>query len=410
MSATANARPVRTVLFSTLYPSAARPAHGVFVETRLRELLKHGEVQTRVVAPVPWFPSQNPRFGEYSRFAATLRREQRNGIDVLHPRYPLPPKVGMTLAPLLLALGARSALQRLRDEGFDFDLIDAHYFYPDGVAAALLAHWFKRPLVITARGSDINLIASHAAPRAMMRRAARLAGACVGVSAALVDAMAAIGLPRDRLHVMRNGVDLQRFHPVEPTKARALLGLKGSPLLLSVGNLVPPKGHDLCIDALALLRVQHPQAQLLILGGGPERERLLAHAAERGVADAVTLAGTVPNAELAPWYSAADFLLLASSREGWPNVLLEAMACGTPALATRVGGIPEVINNARAGKLFDERSGEAIARCIQSALGTPIDRAAVRRHAQQFGWDQTSHRQAELFSRLVATPLEHACA
>ena len=119
-------RPVRTLLFSTLYPSSARPIHGIFVETRLRELLKTGAVQTRVVAPVPWFPSTNPRFGEYACMARTPAREQRNGIDVLHPRYPLLPKVGMTIAPVLLALACIRPIQRLITDGFDFDVIDAH--------------------------------------------------------------------------------------------------------------------------------------------------------------------------------------------------------------------------------------------------------------------------------------------
>ena len=84
---------IRTLLFSTLYPSSVRPIHGIFVETRLRELLKSGEVETRVVAPVPWFPLSGERFGEYGKFAATPRFECRNGVEVHHPRYFLPPKI-----------------------------------------------------------------------------------------------------------------------------------------------------------------------------------------------------------------------------------------------------------------------------------------------------------------------------
>lgn len=395
-------RPVRTLLFSTLYPSAARPVHGIFVETRLRELLKTGAVQTRVVAPVPWFPSTAPRWGEWARMAASPLREMRHDIDVLHPRYALPPKVGMTVAPLLLALGARAALQRVRDEGFDFDVIDAHYYYPDGVAAALLSRWFDRPLTITARGSDINLIARFAMPRRLMRWAAKQASACIGVSAALVEAMRNAGLPDDRLLTLRNGVDLSRFHPQDPVATRAKLGLHGSPLLLSVGNLIPLKGHDLCIAAMALVRRSYPEARLVIVGAGPERERLQAQAAALGIGDAVVLAGTVPHGALADWYSAADLLLLASSREGWPNVLLESMACGTPALATRVGGTPEIITGPAAGALFVERSAEAIAVAVAMALARPPDREAVRRHAEQFGWEPTSRAQIDLFSRLSA--------
>jgi hypothetical protein len=164
------AKPLRVLLFSTLYPSSARPLHGIFVETRLRELLRHGQdqdrpMQARVVAPVPWYWSTDASHGKYAAMVNTPLRETRNGIDVRHPRFFTLPKIGMYTAPLMLALGARQALSDIRREGFDFDLIDAHYYYPDGVAAALLAHWFGKPLVVTARGSDVNLIPNHTVPR-----------------------------------------------------------------------------------------------------------------------------------------------------------------------------------------------------------------------------------------------------
>ena len=182
--------PIRTLLFSTLFPSEVRPGHGIFVETRLRELLASGQIQTKVVAPVPWFFSTDDRFGNYARMARTPLRETRQGVDIQHPRYFLPPKVGMNIAPFMLALGAVPAVRRLIGEGFDFDVIDAHYYYPDGVAAAILAWYFKKPFVVTARGSDINLIAEHAIPGNMIRWAADKASASIGVSVALTGAMA----------------------------------------------------------------------------------------------------------------------------------------------------------------------------------------------------------------------------
>lgn len=399
------ARRLRTVLFSTLYPSAERPVHGIFVETRLRELLKTGEVDTRVVAPVPWFPSTAARWGERAAMARTPRCETRHGIEVVHPRYPLIPKVGMTLAPLMLAAAARPALQRLKDEGFDFDLIDAHYYYPDGVAAALLARHFKRPLVITARGTDLNLIPQHALPRRMIHWAARQADASVGVCAALMDVLRGWeGIDAGRLHVFRNGVDLQRFQPLPAAAMRAALaaqGITGSPLLLSVGHLVERKGHHIAIEALAALRATQPNAALAVLGAGEEHARLLALAQRLGVADAVYLPGAVPNAELARWYSAADALVLASSREGWANVLLEAMACGTPVVATDIWGTPEVVAHPAAGRLVRERSGAAFAAELAALLAAPPERAATRRYAEGFSWEATSQAQLGLFHRLA---------
>ena len=392
------AAPIQTLLLSTLYPSSVRPGHGIFVETRLRELLKDGQVATKVIAPVPWFPSANPRFGDYATLARTPAREQHNGIDVLHPRFLVAPKVGMNLAPFALAATALRSAKKLLAEGFDFDLIDAHYFYPDGVAAAIVARALGKPLFITARGSDVNLIAQHAWPRRMMLWAARQATGCIGVSQALVNAMHQLGMPADRLHMLRNGVDLDRFQAMDRAHARARIGHEGQPLLLSVGNLIALKGHDLCIDALALLLPQHPGARLLVVGVGPDSDKLTRYATDQGVADRVHLVGAVPNAELPHWYSAADCLLLASSREGWPNVLLEAMACGTPVVASNVGGIPEIVSSPRLGRLLPQRDAKTLAASIHEVLLAALDRSAVRAYAQSFGWQETSQRQHNLFA------------
>ncbi len=401
-------RPIRTLLFSTLYPSAERPGHGIFVETRLREILGTGQVESHVVAPVPWFPSRHARFGARAAMARTPAREVRHGIDVRHPRYALLPKVGMSSAPLTLALGARRAVQRLLDEGFDFDLIDAHYFYPDGVAAALLARWFRKPLVITARGSDVNVIAEHALPRRLMRWASQQASASVGVSAALAQRLRDIGAPPDRVHVLRNGVDTERFAP--QLEARQRLGVQGAPLLLSVGNLLPVKRHGLVIEALALLRPDFPQARLAIVGGGPLQAELAAKAAALGLADAVQMVGAVSQDRLVSWYGAADLLVLASSREGWPNVLLESMACGTPVLASRVGGVPEIVNNPAVGMSAVFDTPAALAGALRLAMEQGFCRDAVRQHALGMGWGQVNAGQLELFARVMAVPPAFAAA
>lgn len=402
-------RPVRSLLFSTLYPSEARPTHGIFVETRLRELLKLGAVEVRVVAPVPWFPSRSPRWGDYARIARTPARESRHSIDVLHPRYLLLPKVGMQLAPLTMALGARGAVQQLLDEGFDFDLIDAHYYFPDGVAAAILARWFDRPFCVTARGTDLNLIPAYRLPRAMMHWTAQRAQASIGVCAALMDVLRSWdGIDGKRLHVMRNGVDLERFRPMPPAAMRQELGLADRPTLISVGHLIERKGHHLAVEALALLLAQGTDAQLLIVGEGEERPLLESLVRDKGLGERVRLVGSVPNTELARWYSAADVLILASSREGWANVLLEAMACGTPVVATKIWGTPEVVTTDAVGLLVDERSGAGLAAALSRLLGQPRDRAAVRRYAEGFGWAETSQRQVDLFRRLAAERSGHA--
>jgi len=370
----------------------------------LRELLATGSIETRVVAPVPWFFSTHPRFGDYAMTARIPKREMLSGIDVSHPRYFLAPKVGMTMAPLAMALGALPALRRLQREGFDFDLIDAHYFYPDGVAAALLAKWIGKPYVVTARGSDLNLIAQYRLPRQMMHWAADNARMSIGVSAALTAILRDWGLVPERLSVMRNGVDLQRFAPMNPSDARMHLRLDGDPVLLSVGNLVELKGHDIVIGALPRLLRTHPGAKLVIVGAGHQRDALIALAELLGVRAHVDFVGRQPNQELFRWYSAADLLVLASSREGWPNVLLEAMACGTPVVATRVSGIPEVVAADVAGRLVDRRDADGFAAAIEVLLQDRLDRALVRSYAEKFSWQHTTQAQLALFKSVAFGP------
>ena len=395
---------IRTITFSTLFPNSAQPTHGIFVANRLSHLLGSGEVSTKIVAPIPWFPSTNPRFGEYARYAAVPRSEQLLAQHVYHPRYPVIPKIGMLLAPMLLYLGARATVASILRGGFNFDLIDAHYFYPDGIAAVLLGKTFGKPVVITARGTDINLIADDPLPRRMIQWAAREAAGVITVCQALKDRLIEIGVAAQSIRVLRNGVDLEIFQPVDRDAARAKHGLS-SKVLLSVGHLIPRKAHHLVIQALALL----PDATLLIAGNGPEKAALSALCARLGVVDRVRFLGQLPHVQLAELYSAADVLVLASEREGWANVLLEAMACGTPVVASDVWGTPEVVTERAAGLLVADRTGPAFAAAIAKLLESPPSRAATRSYAQRFSWDTTTKGQVDLFNHVIfSTSANHA--
>lgn len=392
-------RPIRTLLFSTLYPSEVRPIHGIFVETRLRELVNSGQVESRVIAPVPWFPFTGARFGDYGKFAATPRVAQRNGIEVHHPRYFLPPKVGMNIAPYTLAMAALPIARQLIRDGFDFDLIDAHYYYPDGVAAGILARKLGKPFVVTARGTDLNLIPQYARPRRLILQTAEAAAASIGVCKALMDTLAELGADPAKLHVFRNGVDLERFTPEPRNMARARLGLpQERRQLLSVGHLIERKGHHLTIEALSLLP---EDIELTIIGTGPEQTALKTLASQLGVTPRVRFAGQIPQTELKWWYSAADILLLGSSREGWANVLLESMACGTPVVASNIWGTPEVVSTPDAGRLMQARTAAAMAASVNELFATYPARENVRHHAEGFSWTQTTEDQLRLFRSML---------
>ncbi len=387
---------MKLLTFSTLFPNLERPSHGIFVETRLRHLVASGRVESRVVAPVPWFPLRHARFGTYGRFARVPQTEVRSGIEVRHPRYALLPKIGMTPAPLLMAMAVKPVLHRLIADGFDFDAIDAHYFYPDGVAAAMLGKEFGKPVVITARGSDITLLPHYRWPGKMIRWAANQAAGIITVCNALRDELIVLGADPAKVVSLRNGVDLELFRPVDRDAIRKDLGIDGF-TLLSVGNLVPVKGHELTIGALTEL----PEARLLIAGSGPERERLEALAVQLQVADRVRFLGPQPQARLREYYNAADAMVLSSSREGWANVLLESMACGTPVVASKVWGTPEVVAHADAGVLMQERSARGVAAAVRALQAAYPAREATRRYAEGFSWDATTQGQLQLFGRIL---------
>ena len=398
MKSIAEVSRLRILSITTLYPNAERPTFGVFVENRLRKLAERPGIEVRVVAPVPWFPLRHDVFGGYGRLARIPGAELRHGIEISHPRFLQIPKVGTYLSPYLLYTALRPHVRALiADEG-DIDLIDAHVYYPDGVAAALLAKALGKPVSVTARGTDLNFYPDRY-PRVgrMIAKTAKSVDASITVCSALRNALLKLGAAPDSVHVMRNGVDLDLFCPCDRAAARRRWKLQ-RPTLVSVGHLIERKGHDLVIEALRQL----PDVDLIIAGEGPERERLQRQAARLGIGDRVHFAGVVEHRRLPDLYRAADALVLASSREGWPNVLLEALACGTPVIATRNWGTPEIVSAPEAGLLMDDRTPEAIAQAAGQLLNARLDRTATRRFAEGFSWDATTDAQLRLFSSLIA--------
>jgi len=386
---------MKILSFTTLFPNAVQPAHGVFVANRLRRLVETGEVSVRVVAPVPWVPAGRWT-GRHARYREIPRHARRDGMDVLHPRYPVIPKIGMSLAPLLLALSQYPVLKKIIRDGYDFDIIDAHYFYPDGVAATVLGKWLNKPVVITGRGTDLNLIPAFTVPRRQIQWAAHHAARMITVCQALKDSLVAMGVAPARVTVLRNGVDLALFRPFdnagERAAMRARFGMHGT-ALVAVGQLIERKGNHLIVEALKDL----PQASLYLAGEGPEHDMLAKQAEALGVSERLHFLGAVSHTELPNLYGAADALVLASSREGWANVLLEAMACGTPVVATAIWGTPEVVAAPAAGVLMPARNAAGVVAGVKALLGNLPSRATTRSYAERFSWDDTTAGQLRLF-------------
>lgn len=393
---TANAgAPLSILTVSTLFPNPVQTSHGIFVETRLRELLASGQVFAHVIAPIPWLPRFS-RYGSYGPLHRVPDHVERNALSIEHPRYLVVPKIGMRLTPHTLYRAMRKSLRRLLDAGHQFDLIDAHYFYPDGVAAVWLAKEFGLPVVVTSRGTDISLIPQFPGPRRLICDAAEKADGLITVCQALKDGLVELGVDPNKVTVLRNGVDLELFHPMDREALRKELGIRHH-TLASVGHLVERKGHHHVIAALRDI----PDTDLLIAGDGEERSRLTSLAQTMGVADRVRFLGVLDQQKLCEVYNAVDALVLASSREGWANVLLEAMACGTPVVASAVWGTPEVVAKPEAGVLMRTVDADGVAAGVKRLFAHSPDRGATRRYAEQFDWNVATEGQLNLFRAIL---------
>jgi glycosyltransferase involved in cell wall biosynthesis len=391
-------RPLKILSFTSLYPNAEQPRHGIFVENRLKELKKSHPVEITVIAPVPWFPLRSARFGHYATFARIESKEERSGITVYHPRYAVIPKIGMNVAALMMFASLYFWIRRLHAR-HQFDLIDGHFLYPDGVAATLIGRALGLPVMNTARGSDVLLYTQYAIPRRQIRWAVKNNQATIAVCKFLADELKELEPSQGSIVVMRNGVDLELFREQDREATRGRLHLNRF-TLLSVGNLIELKGHHLIIEAMQTLT----DCELLIAGEGPMGSELEQMIKRLGLGDRIRLLGLVPHNELQQLYSAADCLVLASRSEGWANVLLESMACGTPVAATRVSGTPEVVQNKSAGVLLDQRTPEAIIEGIRELQQNYPQRTAVRHYASAFSWQETSDSLYALAAELASSP------
>ncbi|WP_340317912.1 glycosyltransferase [Rhizorhabdus argentea] len=391
---------MKILAFTNLFPSSSRPGNGVFLKHRLHHLSQVAGVELRVLVPVPWFPFKARIFGSYAKLARTPREEHAGQIRARFMRYLMVPKVSMWLTPFSIAMAALSTIRHIKRSGFDPDIIDAYYLYPDGVAASLVGLMLRKPVMLTALGTDVSQIARQSIPGAMIRWAARRAVATTAVCQALADALVDCGVASDKLSVVEHGVDRDVFKPSPDRDAlRRSLGISRF-AVISVGHLVENKGHHLAISAISEIA----DAELIIVGDGPSHDRLRRLAIELGVAERVTFTGSIDQAHLATLLGASDLLVSCSEYEGISNVLLEALACGTPVAATPVWGSPEVITDPRIGLLFRERSVTAIADGIRAAMARQWDRSLIRRHSRRYDWQHTADLHHGIMMQALGLP------
>lgn len=404
---------MRILTFTSLFPNSLAPNFGIFVQQRISHLAGRGN-QVQVVAPVPYVPKVL-RGTPAGHVASLPQVETIGGLTVHHPRYALLPKISMPLHGLLMYLGCRSTVRRLHVE-YQFDCIDAHYVFPDGVAAVLIGRWLGIPVTLTARGSDIHTFPSFATIRPQIRWALRNAAGVTAVSGSLAKRMLALEPSLDIGAVVGNGVDCERFFPENQLAARRKLGLsERERVVLSVAALKHIKGPDLLVQAAALLQKSTPNCRIIVAGKGPELMALQRLASRLDCAGSITFVGEIDNRQLRHYYTAADVSCLPSRNEGWPNVILESLACGTPVVATRVGSVPDVLNSPELG-IIVEPTVEAIHSGLRTALARSWHPEELVAYASTRTWDNVATSMDEFLrhsiqrSLATAVPSASECA
>lgn len=365
-------------VLTSLYPSPETPFEGIFAARKWEGLAARGH-DVDVVMPLPWAPGtfQSVLPAHYARMARAPREEVREGIPVVRPRYLHIPSRGVGNANRFAKVGIRGVMARGRP---DVCVID--YAWP-GAAAAEGLRAKGVPVVINGRGSDVLQVAEVESLSAELQRGLGAAHAVTAVSQDLLDAMVRLGGNADAATLTPNGVDTEHFSPGPRDEARGRVCQPvGDRMVLVVGHLIPRKDPILSMDAFHAAGLEN--ARLVFVGRGPLMGDVRAHAVSLGIEDRVSLLGERPPEELVDWYRAADVMLLTSSREGRPNVVLEALSTGCPVVATDAGGTSEVVTSDR--MLSSSRDAADIGAMLKGLLAAPPTPAELRAGIEHLTW------------------------
>lgn len=383
MNQRSNNKKLKALLITNLFPNPEEPFRGIFIANMAREA-KH-ECDLTVVSPLPWFPRALKWLKKYGSFSMIPHEFDIDGIKVYSPKYLAIPKMG-ALHPVFIFLALWKTVSKIKKEQ-GIDLINAHWVFPDGVSASWIARLLKIPFILSARGCDINLYSKFILRRPQIINAVKAAYRITSVSQAQKETICKMGIPENKIMVIRNGVDIERFALKNREQCRSRLGLSSmAKIILFVGQFVEVKGFNYLIEAIARLYDEGKRdLRLIAIGNGPLKEGYRNKISKLGLGASVLFAGEKSRDEIPYWYGACDLLCLPSIREGCPNVVLEALASGRPVVASKVGGIPELLNE-KNGILFTPRDVGKLSEALRNAMERTWYPGEIRNTVIQFSW------------------------
>lgn len=377
---------MKVLLITNLFPNKMEPNRGIFVKQSAVHLAKLCELV--VVAPVNWFPPLLKWPKSMATLRETPREETIDGIRVLHPRWFAVPSFTRLFNGFLMFFGLISCVQRLKNE-FDFDVIYAHWLFPDGFAASLISLIVDKPLLLHAHGCDVNHYFNDRARKLMIMNAIGRARGVSVVSRQIRERLINAGVPAGKISFIPNGIDRSLFRPIPMYEARKKLDLSPEEFIfLFIGSFEMVKGVDVLIKALAgcLRAVRRDDVRLYLVGHGSREGLMRALVSEYAISDKVHFVGSVQHTLIPLWMNAANILCLPSIREGIPNVVLESQSCGRPVIASRVGGIPDIINSEDYGLLALPNNVFSLSDALVHGLTKPWDDSVIIMNPMLMSW------------------------
>jgi len=382
---------MKTLIITNLFPNSQEPTRGIYNLQQFKAFLASG-VETKIVAPVPWHD-----------FSALPAYERIEGFDVYHPRYFMIPKIGRAFYGILFFISLCMQVRRI-DARFRSDVILSTWAYPDGVGSYLIAKALNKPIVIKVHGSDVNLYSKHFLRRQQIVSALSRADKVIAVSMALKERLIEIGVPAANIAVISNGVDAELFQPMERKECRKELDLPlDRKVVLFVGNFAPVKGVDILVDAFGELMRLRSDAILVLVGDGPLEAMLRDKVKVLGISQKVVFAGRVTHDMIPVYMNSADVFTLPSRNEGCPNVILESFACGTPVVASRVGGVPELFTSGSLGMLVEPDDQSDLVSKLCNALDVAWDKDSTPAQTPLSCWQASGELLKAELDRAVGT-------
>jgi teichuronic acid biosynthesis glycosyltransferase TuaC len=382
---------MRVLFYSSIFPRPWNTTRGIFCFHACKAMVQLGH-RVRVISPRSWLERAGP--------ATTLP-----GLSELRVEYPLyiyPPRILQSSYDRFMALSTHRAMRRVMAE-LQPDCILSYWAHPEGAVAAQSARDARIPSAVIVGGSDVLVLARDAGRRRRsVVRALHANDAIITVGRQLADAVVALGIPAHKVHVVYQGVDDALFSPGPTAAARRRLRIpETGRVLVAVGSLIPVKGIDVLLQAMARLLARRGDVRLYLVGDGSSRANLEALAASLHLEGVVRFVGKVEQAGLPDWYRAADLTVLASRSEGVPNVLRESLACGTPFVATRVGGVGEIAAGTT-NRLVPAEDPGALAEAIAGALAEPRAPFAAGRFLT---WEQSTQQILDVLLPCDSVPM-----